>query len=642
MSVARVRRGGLRCTAASLLLFTCLAGPASAFELFGIKFFEGKKADDSQDVIGDPQNYTLDFAVSGGDDALTTRLQGASTLRNDQEKPASGAAGLLAKARGDYNRLLAALYAEGRYGGTISIEVDGRQASDLPPDTALPNPVAVRVAVDPGPLFRFGKTEIVDQAPPATDRRDRVKLPRDEGFAPGEPARSGVVLQSEKLAVEAWRQQGHAKAEIAERRVEAAHDRDLLDATLVVKPGRKAYYGPVTVQGTDHIDPQFLAWMTGLEIGQEYDPDDIEQANKRLGRLDVFRSMRFQEADAIGQEGSLPISLVVQERPLHRFGVGGSYSTLDGAGFETYWLHRNLFGQAERLRLEAKVGGIGNSFDPLDFSYRAGATFTKPGIYTPDTDLIASLIGDREVLEPYTRTSIIADLGFTQLLSEELSVRASVNGGASKFEDDTYGKRDFTNIGVVGGVTFDTRDSKTDPTEGFFAEALIEPFYEFSYGNAAIRGTLEGRAYYGLGAEDNVVLAGRLKVGSITGSPIEETAPDKLFFAGGGGSVRGYAYRNIGVETAAGDVVGGRSLVEASGEVRAKVTSSIGVVGFLDAGYVGADSAPKFSEDLRLGAGAGLRYLTGLGSIRLDVAVPLNPRDNDPTVAFYVGIGQAF
>jgi translocation and assembly module TamA len=139
-----------------------------------------------------------------------------------------------------------------------------------------------------------------------------------------------------------------------------------------------------------------------------------------------------------------------------------------------------------------------------------------------------------------------------------------------------------------------------------------------------------------------VILAGRVKVGSVVGADIADLPPNQLFLAGGGGSIRGYSYRGVGVETSTGDVIGGRSLVETSGEVRARVTDSIGVVGFVDAGYVGEQSYPDFSEEMRVGAGLGLRYLTGLGPIRLDVALPLNRRSGDPSYAFYVGIGQAF
>jgi translocation and assembly module TamA len=133
-----------------------------------------------------------------------------------------------------------------------------------------------------------------------------------------------------------------------------------------------------------------------------------------------------------------------------------------------------------------------------------------------------------------------------------------------------------------------------------------------------------------------------LKIGSLVGPDIVEIPPDKLFFAGGGGSVRGYAYRGIGVEGPGGALIGGKSLLEASAEIRAGITESIGLVGFADVGYVGEESFPSFSEDLKIGAGVGLRYNTGLGPIRLDAAVPLDPGPDDPDFAFYVGIGQAF
>lgn len=626
----------------ALLLGVALAGnvgPGLAFELFGMKFFERDRPED--EVIGTPQEYTVAFHVSGDDRDIEKVLKGASTLWADREEPASGAAGLLAKAKGDYRRLLNALYGEARYGGTISIQIDGREADDLRADAEFASPANVQVVIDPGPLFHFDEARIVNRAPPPTNRRDEVELPEKEGFAPGEVARSGTILKAGRLSIDAWRQQGYAKAELAEERVVAAHDSATIDARLTVDPGRKAYYGGIGVEGTDRMDPEFVARQTGLVPGQEYDPDDIKDASDRLARLDVFRSARIQEAEEIGPNGQLPIQVIVQERLPRRFGVGGSYSTVDGLGLEAFWLHRNLFGRAERLRIEGKVAGIGATFDPTEFTYRVGGIFTKPGIYTPDTDFVASLYGDREVLEAYTRNSVTAETGFTHMFSKELSGRLLVNGGYSEFEDDVFGTRDFITVGLLGGLKYDSRDNAADATEGIYAEAVIEPFYEFNYGNFATRFTAEGRTYYGFGEENRVVLAGRLKLGSIVGASIAELPPDKLFFAGGGGSVRGYAYRNIGVETPDG-IIGGRSLIEGSAEVRARVTQSIGVVGFVDAGYVSSESFPDFSEDLKLGAGVGLRYLTGLGPIRLDVAVPLDPGPDDPDFAFYVGIGQAF
>ncbi len=569
---------------------------ADAFELFGIKLFGKDAQEKNEDVVGEPQAYSVEFVVTGQEHDVEKALKGASMLWTDRKKPASGAAGLLAKARTDYQRLLATLYGLGRYGGTISILVAGREAAGLPPDAELPDPAAVTVTVNPGPVFLFDKASIINQAPPPTQRRDRVPLPADEGYAPGGVARSGEILQAEQLSVEAWRQQGHPKARVARRTVTADHDTDRVEAEIDIDPERYATYGPVTVQGTDRMDPAFVAWMTGLKPGQEYDPDDIKRANDRLSRLDVFRALRIQEADQIRPDGRLPLTVVVQERQLHRFGIGAGFSTLDGAQFETYWLHRNLFGHAERLRFDAKIAGLGgDSFSANDLTYRVGVTFTRPGIYTPDTDFVATLFGEREVLDTYTKKGISGGLGFNHMFSQELSGRLFANGEYAEFEDDVFGTRDFTTAGLLGGLLWDNRNSKVDPTTGYFAEAVAEPFYEFNYGNTDGRFTLEGRTYLGLGEKDPVVLAGRVKVGTLFGSTIPETPPDKLFFAGGGGSVRGYAYRSIGVDLGGDEVVGGRSLLEGSAELRVRVSPSIGVVAFVDAGYVD----PEFVAELQ-------------------------------------------
>jgi translocation and assembly module TamA len=171
--------------------------------------------------------------------------------------------------------------------------------------------------------------------------------------------------------------------------------------------------------------------------------------------------------------------------------------------------------------------------------------------------------------------------------------------------------------------------------------ATVEPFYEFYFGNPQLRATAEGRAYFGFGDHDKFVLAGRVKAGALLGPSLDEIPPDKLFFAGGGGSVRGYAFKSIGVAGPGGTVTGGRYLLEASAEARMRINDSFGAVAFVDGGYVAADSFPGI-QDLRVGAGVGLRYYTGLGPLRLDLAVPLNKRPGDPNYALYLGLGQAF
>ncbi len=613
--------------------------PAYAFELFGIKFFDDQSDLDAEAVIVDPQPYFVTFSSSEGG-SVETALRNASALLADESEPASGAAGLIAKARGDYRRLLAALYAEGYYGGSVSIRIAGVEAANLAPDTNLPDPVDVTIAVTAGPLFRFANVSIVNQAPPTNDPDDQVDLPVMRGFGSGEIARSAVILRAEQLALEAWRQLGYAKAEVVSRDVVADHATNSVDATIVVNPGRHAAFGPIAVSGTRDMNPEFVAQQTGLAIGQEYDPDDVRRAQRRLDRLEVFRSARLEAAESIGADGLLPYDLIVEELPGRRYGLGATYSTVDGLGLEGYHLWRNLFGQAERLRLDARVASIGFPIDTAQFDYFAGGTFTKPGFYHPDVDLVAAVSAERTIYPTYSETSVAGRLGLTWFFSDELTFNGGANFKRAQFED-VFGTRDFSTAGVYAGVIFDGRDSSVDPTEGLYASANVEPYYDFIYGNTGLRIEAEARTYFGFGEDDPFVLAGRIKGGALVGPALSEIPPDKLFFAGGGGSVRGYGFKSIGVDDGTGTVTGGRYLLEASLEARAKVTEDIGVVGFVDGGYVAADVFPGI-EDLRLGAGLGVRYYTGLGPLRLDVAVPLNKRANDPDYAIYAGIGQAF
>lgn len=574
------------------------------------------------------------------DPALEGVVRNASVLVADQGEPASGAAGLLAMARGDYRRILAAFYNEGYYGPVISITVNGAEASKLQPDVRLTQPINVAISVNPGPLFRFNSLNIVNQAPPTDDPDDFVDPPSMRGFGSGEVARSSVILRAEQLLVEAWRQLGYPKAAIVSRDVVADHPTNTVDVTITVNPGRHAAFGEVTVTGTERMDPDFVRRQTGLRVGEEYDPDDLTLAQKRLDRLEVFRSARLQAADAIDMNGQLPFDLIVQELPGARFGVGANYSTVDGLGLEAFHLWRNLFGQAERLRLDARVASIAFPIDTAQFDYYFGGTFTKPGVFTPDTDLVAAISAERTIYPTYTETSANGRLGLTHVFSDQLSVEGGAVFERSRF-DDVFGTRDFSTAGVYAGAVYDGRDSSVNPTEGFYIAGNIEPFYEFHYGNPAARLVLEGRTYFGFGENDDFVLAGRLKAGALVGPALSEIPPDKLFFAGGGGSVRGYAFKSIGVDDGNGTVTGGRYVLEGSLEARAKVTEDIGVVAFLDGGYVAADRFPSFDE-LRLGAGIGARYFTGLGPLRLDLAFPLNKRETDPNYAIYVGIGQSF
>ncbi len=627
---------------ALLVLTSAVPAPAYALELFGKCLFGACKDDASAngDLI-DPKDYTAELTLLPVEDkAIASAVEGASELLRGSGTPVGGSAGLITRAKGDYRRIQAALYNEAHYGGGISIKLNGREAADIPAGTRMPDVSTVDVVVTPGDAFSFRDSIIMNPAPAPTDPDDIVDLPADRGFADGQPARAKVVRVAGELSREAWRQQGYPKARVSRQSVTAVHPEDYLKVYLWMAEGPYAVYGDITVEGTDRMDPEFVRYMAGLMKGQEFDPDDLEKARKRLERLGVFSMQRIEEAPEVLADGSLPITIRTGEKKPRGIGVGATLSTIDGAGVEAYWLHRNLFGKAERLRIDAQIAGFGNTVNYDEIDYLLGAEFTKPGVFNPDTDLKIGVTAKREVNETYTETSLSGQTTLTHYYSDELTFTGGLFAEFGEYED-TFGTRQLFTTGILTEATFDNRDNKLEPTEGFYADLKARPFYEWEFEGAGLHLELEGRSYLALGSK-NTVLAGRVKLGSLAGISVINAPPDLLFFTGGGGSVRGYGYKNIGVIEPDGSISGGRSLLEGSLELRQRVTDSFGAVAFIDVGTVGAESTIDFSEDIKVGVGAGLRYYTGLGALRLDVAVPLDPGDDDPDFGIYVGIGQAF
>ncbi|WP_420394109.1 autotransporter assembly complex protein TamA [Acuticoccus sp.] len=625
----------VRYACVALVTLLALPAPALAIEIFGYRFFE-----DEPEVPEGGVAYTVEFEVFGDDRGLTRRIERASALEEESDEPSPGAGALIARAQSDYQRILAALYADGRYGPTISILVDGREAATLPIDTTLGEAAEVYVTVDPGPVYAFADVDIANRPGEVPDDDDVPKTVEELGLRPGEPALSGVVLASEAALVGRWRELGYPKAAIADRDATARHDDDALDVGIAVEPGRPAVFGTTTVSGTTRMDPGFVAYYAGIEPGEPFDPDDLERARDQLRRLEVFRAIRIVEADAIGPDGTLDVDLQLAERPPRVFGAGVKFSSLDGIGGEAYWRHRNLFGRAEKLDLRASVGGI-NGEDPDLYNYRVAATFIKPGVFTPYTDFTALLFAEQLAPDTFRARTVGARAGLTNRVTERLTVSAFGSVEVSTIDETEVGDGDFVFLSLPVTVEYDGSNDRYDPTRGYRASLRLEPFYEAVNSNVGGITEVEGSVYYGL-ADDRLVLAARGAVGSIFGTPYDETPATKLFHIGGGGSIRGYPYKGVGPRDDDDDVVGGRSYLEGSLEARIRVTDKIGVVPFVDVGNAFEDELPDFSEPLKVGVGLGLRYRTGLGPLRADVAFPLDPFDGDPAVAFYLGLGQAF
>ena len=625
-----------RAATAMLLSTTLLAvqtEQAMAFKIFGIRLW-GSENEEDPDVV-DPLDYAVTFEVVGGDDDLTKALQNASLLKGEEDRPVSGSLGLLAKARNDRERLVAALFSNARYDGVVNISIAGKPIDDLQPDAVFSGqqPIPVTVTINPGSKFTLGDIVLKGDAAGI--------MGADYGLIAGGDASSDAILKAEAGIVRRLKEEGRPLATVTGRTIVADHATTTLDVTLDVAAGPIAGYGQTTVEGTELVDRDFTVYMTGLEPGRTYSPKEIDDARNRLLGLEVFSSVTISEAAALNAAGQIPIDVRVSERKMRYFGAGATFSNTEGAGIEGYWGHRNLFGRAEKLRIGGSIGRIGDVSEIGKLNYNAGIMFEKPGVIGPASKFFANVKAVSEHPDAYDRFSIAGNVGLAYELTKQQTVSGSLAIDYSKVEDalNPEGKR-YLLVSLPLQYVYDNRDDKLNPTRGFRALAYAEPTYDALNGNMFVKLKGEGSGYYGIDSNNRFVLAGRVAMGSILGASLDDVPADRRFYAGGGGSVRGYSYQGIGPHTD-GKPTGGLSYAETSVEMRYAYNDKIGIVPFIDAGTVSTSQFPDFAK-VKVGAGIGVRYLTPFGPLRVDVAMPLNPEPGDPRYGIYAGVGQAF
>lgn len=573
---------------------------------------------------------SFDFRVTGGDKALADALRAASALGAAQADSTTEALDLYAAARAEYGRLLAALYAQGHYSGVVNVRIDGREAAGIAPLDAPARIGRVEVVVDPGPAFVFGTARV---APLAAG----TAVP--DGFAAGRPAASGVVQQAADAGVAGWRARGHAKARVGAEDIVADHAARTLSADVRLDPGPVLRFGRLAVTGQERMRLERILAIAGLPEGRTFSPATLDKVTERLRRTGVFRSVALTEDEGIRAPDWQDLSLALAEEKPRRYTLGVEVASLDGLTLSGSWLHRNLFGGAERLQITGEIDQIGAQSSGTD--YRLGVTLDRPATFTPDTTLSAGFEVARLEEADYTSDEVNLSVTALQYVSRRLTLRGGLAYHRSAVTDAT-GDYTYTKLSLPLGATLDSRDNALDTRHGYMLDLELSPFAGFDGSESGIRFVADGRIFRSLGPGRRVTLAGRVQVGKISGPSLLATPRSDLFYSGGGGTVRGFPYQSLGVPLLRGVLdIGGQAFLGASAEARVRLNDSWGVVAFADWGQIGAQSFGDGLGGEQLGAGVGIRYDIGFAPLRLDVAAPVSG-EGGGGVQVYIGIGQAF
>lgn len=593
--------------------------PALLVILLAVVLLTQSRAQEAPATV--PYQATL---VATGDSDLDRLLRAASGLIALQSRAPTDAEGILARIGAEPDRLRPALESEGYWAGRASVTAPGRalEASAL---GAPPSPVALEIRVETGPRYTLRRIETTDG--PAVP------------LAPGGPARAEAVLAAQEAAALALARDARPLARI-ERQVTVDHAAQAMDVTFTVNPGPQADFAAPTVSGTERVDPEVVRRAaTSRLAGLPYSSERLDRARAEVSALGAFSSVRLDAGTALDQAGRLPVTVTVRERPFRALSAAAAYETNYGLALRGAFEHRNLFGGAENLRIELEASRLGNKIDRTNA--RAAVTYRQPLPFGWDGALVTSLAFLRERLDSYDRDGVTFSALYQRRLSERwtLSTGPVADVGQSGPPGGPLSPYQVAGWTVQG--RYDSTDSVLDPRRGIRALGTITPSYAFTQGTPFVALRLGASTYLDLTGEGRTVLALRAGFGSLLNGSASSVPPSQRFYAGGGGSVRGYDFQSIGPRDARGRPQGGASLLEGSIELRQRIGRSLGVVAFIDAGAVGTGAGAP-TDAIRAGAGIGARYYTAIGPIRADIAIPLVRQQGSGSFGLYLGIGHAF
>ena len=577
-----------------------------------------------------PPAIDYDTRLDGLPKAELGRFNDLSALKAGKGKAANPSM-VRARATEDEALVLRLLKSDGYYDGAVTTRIVTLEKGK--------GRVEAHLAVVPGKRYHLGRIG-VKADPTVPEDLIRANLP----LRTGDPVVADQVLAAEANVSVVLPQNGYPFAAVKGRDIALDPDTGAGDYTLLVDTGHRARFGGFRSEGKDGkvvFKPGHIAELTRFYPGDLYDNRKVDDLRQALVATSLFRSVSVEpeKTGVMNPDGTERVDLVVHQEkgPRHSMSAEAGYSTGQGFTATGTWTDRNLWPPEGALIVTGTAGTQEQDF---------GVTFKRSNAGERDRTSTLGLVTTHtnETYEAYTATltwgvsrvsTPIWQKAWTWAYGADLEAsHETTDPNARPVVYTDYYSADFPLK-----LTWDKTDDLLNPARGFRVTGQTIP--QVALGGSApanVLATLDASLYHSLSAK--AVLAARVRVGTILGGSLLDLAPSRRLYAGGGGSVRGFAYQALGPLDASGNPTGGLSVSELSLELRYRI-GSYGIVPFIDAGQVYNARLPQFS-DLKVGAGVGARVYTNFGPLRIDIATPLTNNKRNVAVALYVGIGQAF
>ena len=563
----------------------------------------------------------------GNSEDLLRAFRQQSALEADRKKPAN-AAQIGRRSRADADLLAQLLRSQGYYDAMVEPRTE-RSADGL----------SVVLTADPGQQYRFASVELpgLEAAGENTARlRDFFAVKAGDPVIAEDVIRAGVSLTT------ALGQEGFAEAKLGDQDIEVDHQTHLATLVLPVTPGPVARFGAIHVSGKPPFSAHHLAIIARFKRGDVFKRSKLEDLRRALIATSLVAIADIRVVPVNGGR-TVDIDVHLEPAPSHTIAGQLGYGTGQGISAEVDWTDRNFFNPEGALTLRgiagtqeqlAAVQYRRNNFLQRDqiLNVAASVGHQKYAAYEANT---IELSGDIERQSNFIwQKKWTWTYGVDLLGTDELGVFSSAGVKST---------RKFAIAALPLSLGYDGSDNLLYPTRGFRLSGRISPEVSFHGGSFTYARTqIDASAYHPI--SDSIVVAGRVRFGTIIGASLFDIAPSRRFYSGGGGSVRGYGYQQLGPRDVDGDPIGGRGLAEFGLETRIRLKQfggNFGIVPFVDGGTLSTNALPDFSE-WRYAVGLGARYYSSFGPIRIDFGVPLNRRKGDGPIAVTVSLGQAF
>lgn len=536
--------------------------------------------------------------VKPANKALKSNIEGYIGSLGDRDEEA-----LLRFSRGAEEQTRKAAQALGYYQARVETEVKPAGDKD--------KPAQLIIRVEPGEPVRLRSVTVRIDGPASELKVFRI--PDSKALRPGEQLNHGTYEDAKRLIQNQASRYGFFAGRFERQRLAVDPQAGVADIELVYQSGPRYRLGAVTFGGDAPLDNDLLQRMVSFKPGTPYDSELIAELNNDLQSSGYFDSVRVDAAPTAAVGEDIPVDVRLDTRKPRTLGLGLGFSTDVGprgkANWTRHWVNPQGHSYGWETELSAPRQNVGLWYDipldpPLTDKLRFAGGYQNEEI--SGTDTLSKLL----TVGPEWHSKLPS--GWQRVIS-------------LKYQREEYRLGDDSGLSnlLMPGVSFSylRSDNRIDPHNGYRLQFDLQAAKEglgsdtnLIHGNVLLKGlTTLGKRHR---------LLGRVQFGGSATNGYQQNIPPSLrFFAGGDQSVRGYDYQSLSPKNNQGDRIGGRYLVAGSAEYQYSIAEKWRLATFVDQGN--SFNSLEFPS-LKTGVGIGVRWVSPVGPLRLDLARALD------------------